>query len=94
MYASRNLLRTWTSASRRAFGTKTPVTLPSLQYDYGALEPIISGEIMQIHHAKHHQAYVTNFNMALAQLDEAEAKQDVERMIALQVNLLGFYVLA
>nr|GEV69456.1 superoxide dismutase [Mn], mitochondrial [Tanacetum cinerariifolium] len=49
-------------------------TLPDLSYDYGALEPAISGEIMQIHHQKHHQAYITNYNKALEQLDHAIAK--------------------
>ncbi|UOQ60951.1 superoxide dismutase [Leucobacter rhizosphaerae] len=46
-------------------------TLPDLPYDYAALEPHISGKIMQLHHDKHHQAYVTGANTALEQLAEA-----------------------
>jgi Fe-Mn family superoxide dismutase len=40
-------------------------TLPSLPYDAAALEPHIDAQTMQIHHGKHHQAYVTNLNAAL-----------------------------
>ena len=46
-------------------------TLPDLPYDYSALEPSISGAIMELHHSKHHQAYVTGANTALAQLADA-----------------------
>ena len=46
-------------------------TLPELPYDYSALEPHISGKIMELHHSKHHQAYVTGANTALEQLAEA-----------------------
>ncbi|MCR2792523.1 superoxide dismutase [Microbacterium sp. zg.Y625] len=46
-------------------------TLPELPYDYAALEPHISAKIMQLHHDKHHQAYVTGANTALEQLAEA-----------------------
>lgn len=42
-----------------------PHTLPALPYDFGALEPHIDAQTMQIHHGKHHQAYVTNLNNAL-----------------------------
>jgi superoxide dismutase len=35
--------------------TIVQVRLPDLPYDYGALEPVISGEIMELHHKKHHQ---------------------------------------
>ncbi|MCH9634481.1 MAG: Superoxide dismutase [Mn/Fe] [Chlamydiae bacterium] len=59
-------------------------TLPELPYDYSALEPAISQEIMEIHHKKHHQAYITNLNAALEQYKVAEEKQQVEEMIALQ----------
>ncbi|EPS65963.1 hypothetical protein M569_08815 [Genlisea aurea] len=64
-------------------GLKT-LSLPSLAYDYAALEPVISAEIMQIHHQKHHQAYITNYNKALEQLDAAIAKGDATTVIKLQ----------
>ncbi|HET9873738.1 MAG TPA: superoxide dismutase [Propionibacteriaceae bacterium] len=45
--------------------------LPDLPYDYGALAPYISGEIMELHHTKHHATYVKGLNTALEQLEEA-----------------------
>ncbi|KAL7184162.1 hypothetical protein ACSBR2_026338 [Camellia fascicularis] len=59
-------------------------SLPDLPYDYSALEPAISGEIMQLHHQKHHKTYVTNYNMALEQLDDAMAKGDAPTTVKLQ----------
>ena len=41
-------------------------TLPALPYAFDALEPHIDTQTMQIHHGKHHQAYVTNLNNAIA----------------------------
>lgn len=62
-------------------------TLPDLPYDYGALEPHISGEIMQLHHSKHHQAYVTGTNTALEQMEEARASEKLTAVNLLQKNL-------
>lgn len=58
--------------------------LPDLPYDYSALEPVISGEIMQLHHQKHHNTYVNKLNEALEKYEEAESKEDLATMIALQ----------
>ena len=63
---------------------KTSYQLPELPYDFGALEPVISGGIMEIHYSKHHKAYVVNLNAALEKYHEAETKNDVAAMIALQ----------
>lgn len=46
-------------------------TLPDLPYDYSALEPHISGRIMELHHDKHHATYVAGANTAMEQLAEA-----------------------
>lgn len=58
--------------------------LPDLGYDFNALEPVISAEIMMLHYSKHHAAYVANLNKALEQLAEAEQKNDLPAQIALQ----------
>jgi len=47
-----------------------PFTLPKLPYAYDALEPYIDAQTMQIHHDKHHQAYVDNLNKAVAAAPE------------------------
>ena len=54
------------------------------RYDYNALEPVISAEIMQLHHGKHHAAYVSNLNVAEEKLAEAVAIGDVSTVISLQ----------
>ncbi|WP_373278180.1 superoxide dismutase, partial [Zhihengliuella halotolerans] len=47
---------------------------PELNYDYAALEPSISARIMELHHSKHHAAYVAGANTALEQMAEAREK--------------------
>jgi len=61
--------------------------LPDLPYDYNALEPHISAKIMELHHGKHHAAYVKNANTALDQLDEARYKEDFSRIPGLERTL-------
>jgi Fe-Mn family superoxide dismutase len=61
--------------------------LPDLTYDYGALEPSISGKIMELHHDKHHLAYVNGANLALEALEEAREKNDLTWVNKLQKDL-------
>lgn len=60
-----------------------PYSLPTLPYDYDALEPVISAEIMELHHKKHHQGYINNLNEALKNLDKSKSLQDLTGLIAL-----------
>lgn len=64
--------------------TDSKLTLPALPYAYDALAPVIIPEIMEIHHTKHHQAYVNGFNAAVEELREEESKGDVSKIVSLQ----------
>ncbi|MDN5697905.1 MAG: superoxide dismutase [Rubrobacter sp.] len=55
--------------------------LPSLPYDYNALEPVIDEETMHLHHEKHHNTYVTNLNAALEKHPDAD-KGSIEELLA------------
>ncbi len=61
--------------------------LPDLPYDYGALAPHISGEIMELHHSKHHQTYVKGANTAIEQMAEARDKNQLATVNLLAKNL-------
>jgi Fe-Mn family superoxide dismutase len=61
--------------------------LPDLSYDYGALEPNISGKIMELHHDKHHLAYVNGANSALDALADAREKNDLTMVNKFQKDL-------
>jgi len=62
-------------------------TLPDLPYDYAALEPHISAQIMQLHHDKHHNTYVTGANTALEKMEEARANGDAAGAAKLSKDL-------
>ncbi|KAF1914085.1 superoxide dismutase mitochondrial precursor [Ampelomyces quisqualis] len=59
-------------------------TLPPLPYAYDALEPHISAQIMELHHSKHHQAYITNLNAALTRQAEAVQTNNTTSQASLQ----------
>lgn len=65
----------------------TKYVLPDLEYDYAALEPHISGRIMQLHHDKHHAAYVAGANTTLDLMAEAREKNDLTWVNKLQKDL-------
>jgi Fe-Mn family superoxide dismutase len=58
----------------REDNTMAEYTLPPLPYDHGALEPHIDAKTMEIHHTKHHQAYITNLNTALKDHPQLQGK--------------------
>ena len=73
-------------ADNLIFQTKNQTTimafeLPALPYAHNALEPHIDAKTMEIHHGKHHQAYVTNLNNAVAADTKAQGKT-IEELIA------------
>ncbi|WFD43637.1 superoxide dismutase [Malassezia psittaci] len=89
----------FTLATRRAasaplanvaqMSVRTKYTLPPLPYDFGALEPAISGEIMETHYEKHHRTYVNNLNAAEDKLIDALPQQSPLGEIA-QLNAIKF----
>lgn len=83
MHSRRELLRTLGVSSAAAFALKTAApnamaaeafSVPALPYAFDALEPHIDAQTMQIHHDRHHAAYVTNLNAALAKAPELQNK--------------------
>lgn len=67
-------------------------TLPPLPYDYDALEPYISKQIMELHHKKHHQTYVNALNDATnAYANATSAKKRIALQAALKFNGGGQY---
>jgi Fe-Mn family superoxide dismutase len=63
--------------------------LPDLPYDYGALAPHISGEIMEVHHTKHHATYVKTLNTVLEKLEEARDNNSLDNVAGME-RILAF----
>src|SRR3954470_21128145 len=62
-------------------------SLPELPYDYSALEPHYSAEVLELHHGKHHKAYVDGANTTLEKLEKARDDDDFGAINQLQKNL-------
>ena len=62
-------------------------TLPGLPYDYSALEPHISGQIIELHHDKHHATYVKGANSTLEKLEAARNSDDFGAVVGLEKTL-------
>ena len=62
-------------------------TLPDLPYDYAALEPAIIGQIMELHHDKHHATYVKGANDTLEKLADARDKGEYGAIVGLEKTL-------
>ena len=72
-------------------GNLSTYTLPDLGYEYSDLEPCVSAEALELHHDKHHRAYVDGANVTLNDLGEARKTGDYSTLNQLQRNL-AFHV--
>jgi Fe-Mn family superoxide dismutase len=64
-----------------------PYVLPELGYDYSALEPHYSARVLELHHDKHHKAYVDGVNATLDKLAAARKKDDLSAIVGLEKTL-------
>jgi Fe-Mn family superoxide dismutase len=62
-------------------------SLPELPYDYSALEPHYSAQVLELHHDKHHKAYVDGANATIEKLEKARSDDDFGAINQLQKNL-------
>lgn len=89
--STRRIVPSAVRGARSLQAVRTKVSLPDLDWDFGALEPHISSQINELHYTKHHQTYVTGYNQAIEQHAEAKAKGEVKKTVELQkaINFHG-----
>ena len=68
------------------------IELPNLPYSYDALEPVISKKIMELHHTRHHLAYVTGANAAMDRLEKARAGEGLDIDYKATMRDLSFHL--
>ena len=72
------------SLMKRAFSASPKrIELKHLPYEYGDLEPVLSGEIMELHYSRHHRAYVNNLNNLQEQVAECLATGNMKKIVHL-----------
>jgi Fe-Mn family superoxide dismutase len=69
--------------AQRGFATAPKAERKHLPYEISALEPVISGHLMDFHYNKHHKTYVDNFNKLTEQAQEAFEKGDLQKFSSL-----------
>ena len=67
----------------RGFGKFKEAKLPDLKFGYDELQPVFSAQLMALHHSKHHQAYVNNYNATAEAFLNAESQGDSQEMLRL-----------
>jgi Fe-Mn family superoxide dismutase len=74
--------------SQRFFSTKVhQIELPKLDYDYADLEPVMSKENLELHHKKHHQTYIDNYNKLMKDLSTALENNDSHKVAAIAQDI-------
>ncbi len=85
---SLNRIRTkFFKLNKKGFASVPKIELPKLNYKYEELEPVLSRDLVEIHYAKHHQTYVTNYNKALDDVKNALESGNHEKLISLQGSI-------
>ena len=74
------------SIATRTMFSRSLVTLPDLSYDYNELEPYISAKIMKLHHTKHHQAYIDNYNKFSQMYDDNANNLSIQNSLLPNLN--------
>ena len=83
-------------AVRRSFlgvparSVSNKVVQDPLPWEISALEPVLSGTLLNHHYNNHHKTYVVKYNETLDQIEEAKAKDDFKRVAKLAANLRFF----
>ena len=83
------MIRTFWKVPKKCFNVAElqKAVLPKLDYNYEDLEPVLSKEVVEIHHSKHHQAYIDNYNRLIPQLQQAIANGETEKIVSLTKDI-------
>lgn len=84
----KTIMRQLLKISKKSFLTGAQkLSLPKLDYDYGDLEPIFSKEQLELHHSRHHQKYVDDYNKLVDVMQDSLSKGELEMVTHLSKEL-------